>query len=387
MMKASQKIVAVVFISLISAMILVPLALFKTGYLVLESENRKAAYYHEVSNEGFKGFETYFSDRLGFRSSLIRVYAVLHHAALESIGNRDVFLAKNGWMFLTAEFNLEIARGGYPLSNAQAEENALAERVIADYYAKRGTAFFATITPSKAAIYSEYIDENIDPQSLSTPADRQLEAYRAAGVQAINVKPRLLAQRDTELSFQQYDAHWTQYGAYLAYCELLSHIMPDSDPITITKWKHEGTSQCDMANQVMRLGYTEMIPIASYQFHAKQVKSGAFYDALQAQVDADNARLKSERKSDERKTIISAVYENPDAVGGTLLVYGDSMWFTARGLPRFFAEHFKRVVVITLRPAISPGVDDLVKPDVVIHSHTERFCKNGEAIRATRLLG
>jgi alginate O-acetyltransferase complex protein AlgJ len=113
----------------------------------------------------------------------------------------------------------------------KAEDWAIKLRLMQDYYQAKGQVFVYVITPSKAAVYPEYI-----PASWPCPADHEadrrhlLEAYRAVldrhGVHFVDTATivRQARERYPFLTFPRGGTHWTEIGAALGAQALIKEV-------------------------------------------------------------------------------------------------------------------------------------------------------------------
>ena len=115
---------------------------------------------------------------------------------------------------------------------------------ITERYARRveelkevgdGCEIITVLVPSSMTVYPELV-----PAELATPAagegkfDQVVDLLTEAGVTVLDMRETLTEHKNDSLPiFYDYDSHWTDYGAYLAYVELFDYISdryPEATP-------------------------------------------------------------------------------------------------------------------------------------------------------------
>ncbi|MDR0514727.1 MAG: hypothetical protein LBG81_06160 [Coriobacteriaceae bacterium] len=360
-----------VFIGIFFAMLVIPLLLVNTDAgAVSPTENRLLANFPPLRNEigelngNFPSqLNTYLNDRIGFRHELGVLNAHIKLFVLRTTPNDRVRVGLDGWHYFTFDSNIEIAKGTYPLTDADLDAIKRYQRAVADYYESKGVDYLLMLSPSKTSIYPEFIDFG-GYTVRETPVDILDRLLTDEGIVTVSPKDRILAHKDEGLLFRKYDAHWTNLGAYYAYCEIVEqlnevgiHDTPLDIEVVETPGQYGEYGGVFGDNQL----FAETIPDISFQASATNTTSGSLYDGIEAIVEADPELLDF------------AVFENPHAKNGTLLLYGDSQEQPARKIPQLLAEHFKKVVYVGIKPKINLDIEALVNPDVVIFARSERY--------------
>ena len=97
-----------------------------------------------------------------------------------------------------------------------------------------GTELIYLIVPSSTTVYPETMPPQYKQSNGVKRKDQFAEAARAAGATAIDVTDALLSHKeDIYRLFHPTDSHWTEYGAWIAYTELMNYIAekwPDAAP-------------------------------------------------------------------------------------------------------------------------------------------------------------
>ena len=98
-----------------------------------------------------------------------------------------------------------------------------------------GCELIYLIAPSAISVYPELVPEEVAVQGEGkSKLDQTFELLEAAGATVIDVRDTFEAHKNDAIPlYYNYDSHWTEYGAYLAYVELFNYISekyPDAAP-------------------------------------------------------------------------------------------------------------------------------------------------------------
>ncbi len=370
MRKSCLLIYAVVFVLLLAAPVL---AFNRIPGRISEAENRYLATFPDVFddaghvNEGVKsGFETWFSDNLGFRSKFVEIATDIRLKVFHQSTSDRVEIGRDGWYFYTLDHNVDIAAGKHVLSEDVLQDIAQKQQQVSDWYEAQGIQYILALTPGKPSVYPEYIASG-DYTVRETACD-QLEQYlgKNTTVQVVNTKTIELENKDSGKLFLQHDTHLTQMGAYYAYkavAERLKELGMDIHDFSVA-FSDEQQEIGDLSGMLGALDVlgSETVPHLMWASRCTQVTEGPFYDAM----------IPFQQSDWEAMVQGYSIFENPDAENGTLLIYGDSQWQPMRDIPQLLAESFQKVVFMGLR-TVNMDFDRLVKPDVVVFGCGERL--------------
>lgn len=337
-------------------------------------ENRYLASFPQLStpegiNRSFPSqFKQWFSDNLGLRDTFATINADVK-VKMFSQSSGTVNIGREGYYFYTGDNNVELAFGTYSLTEEHLAELAARQQRIADGYALRGIDYFYIINPSKATIYPEYV---YDPSGKThgvaySPAQEAADYLtQHTMVKAMTPKEALLAaKREGKQVFLKTDSHYTQLGAYIAACAVGDFMGIPMPAMTGTHEEHRKGEFSSM------FGNPNLLPAESAP--VPDVEGAYTYiDQNSAEQHGDfYIRLKELAAAFTPSGF--SVYENPDAPGGTLLVYGDSQ--VGAGLGHYFYRHYSRVILLHMTSFTSgnPEIEALVKPNAVLRDIVERY--------------
>ena len=366
--KVFNKIILLAF----ALMIIIPAATTSfSGGEVSENEKRRLAEIPSTEDLGTRLFnrefmddtENWLNDHIGKRNGCRTVYAMIMYHCLNLSTSKDVVLGRDGYCFFTKNNNLEIAKGTYEFSDTDIEEVREQYTKAKDYYRARGTMFYLLLTPSKVSVYPEYLPfENKD--SVKKPSEIAEEAINDPD-NVINVKEKLISNKDKGKLFFLTDSHWNQRGTYQAYTEILRKLRPGETPIREEYAGARRTGDLFQELGLIKERDKEEVPAFSYRWKSRQIAGDEIDPEL---IDA----LKKEFDAQETDYVDPEIFVNENGSGGTLVIYGDSMMASYLNIPMYLCEHYNKVVVLRLR-RISSNIDDMLQPDTVIFSSTERL--------------
>ena len=127
---------------------------------------------------------------------------VLTHGLHE--GNRDVYLAREGWLFSHAEIN-RLVHAKRENNETQARLTALASRLKA-----QETSLLVVLIPGRATLYPEQIRDGryTGPVRLKEE-NATVSELTAAGIDVMDMTDALWEFRDRQQVFFAQDSHWT----------------------------------------------------------------------------------------------------------------------------------------------------------------------------------
>lgn len=363
------KLLIIVMYILISAL---PLVFFNREKNVLSNtENRYLANFPTIFDDAGalngsirSDVEAWFDDHLGLRDKFVWLQAIVKVHGLHQSSSEKVHIGKDGWYFYTLDDNLKIADGSYPLTEELLAEFAEKQQIISDYYRSRGTDYVLVLTPSKASVYPEYIG-GANLLVGTSPAD-VVEDYlkQHTDIHVVNVKSANVQAKETGAQFLKTDTHWTQLGSYTAYCAIVDYL--DAQGILSTRPIEVSFSETRQVGEFSQmLGGNvlppEIVPNARWATRASFTTAGDWFGQME--------QVRQQSGSPYGITFL----ENKSETDKTLLIYGDSQWETIRLMPQLLAEHFCEVVSFSMNANPTIAMDEVVQPDVVICSCSERF--------------
>jgi hypothetical protein len=280
--------------------------------------------------------EPYARDRLPLRKQLLTAYTATRRIAGAAMTEDAVVIGTDGWLF----FGNQHARGidqyrGLRQLDADGIANAVAYfSSIRQELAKRGIPFIVAIAPDKHSIYPEYLPSHLSRPGTS-PTD-QLMAQDPSGGLFLDLRRTLrdAKQRTQLILYCKNDSHWNQFGAYLAYREIMRHL-PVQEPLDIA----------DTGFVRATTPYGDIVPMVGVGWNGASETAGLAGDPLRGPLTLrrfSDGWVQSPtpspmtRVTDHRGFTVT----NPRR-SGTVLVLGDSF---ADGISMYFNHTFGTTV-------------------------------------------
>jgi alginate O-acetyltransferase complex protein AlgJ len=165
-----------------------------------------------------RAFETSFFGRL----RLVRLVTDIRVA----IGDRvfsNALIGRDGWLFQTSEDVIRDYQNDIPLTEKQLASLQQNLDGIAAYFETQGAALLIVVAPSKSSIYPDYMPAEIQKLRPMSRFDQVVAYLQTYGkTRLLDLRQVLIDARKDGQVYYQTDTHWTEYGAYLAYREILN---------------------------------------------------------------------------------------------------------------------------------------------------------------------
>jgi hypothetical protein len=196
------------------------------------TENRLLATEPSLSHaSSFASFtddlEAFLVDHFGFREDLIYLNTLVRAEYLKQSATDRVVIGKDGWLYLNTHGLLDDYRGVIDLSSSELARWKTYFEERDRWLNARGIEYLVVLAPDKHTIYPEYLPDGYDVAKPDHTRFDQLMAYLNASDAAGNIldlRPQLLQAKQDQLIYRQYDAHWNQIGAFVAYQAIMQRI-------------------------------------------------------------------------------------------------------------------------------------------------------------------
>ncbi len=211
--------------------------------------------------KGLKEYEKYFEKNFPFRKDLLfkRNYLYAKYLGVSPVDR--VILGKNKWLFLKrlnesgAEIDYSVSIEKFKKGELEYWFHLFQERY--QFLKKKGIYLLLVIVPNKSTIYSEHLPDSIRKVTGGVRADQITRYFRNnSDIPVLNLRELLLKNKKIKQIYHRTDSHWTLYGAWLAYKEIidhLSHIYKDVTPHgyeSFPKKNIKGLSRADLASML-----------------------------------------------------------------------------------------------------------------------------------------
>jgi len=267
----------------------------------------------------------------------------------------NVLIGEDGWLFYTAEKNMDDYQNIIPFSNEELARIQINLDALSKEYEAKGITLLVVIPPRKSSVYPEYMPEEIQVFGSESRLDQLITYLDENGHTSImDFRPLLINAKNDRDVYYKTDTHWNEYSAYLAYKEItteLSKTYPAIQPHPFTDYKIiEHDIPLDLAKNIGASIFDE--PKTTLQYQPKS------YTDFR------------EIKTGGRKIMFSSI-PNPDLP--TAIIYFDSFFLPVNPL---LGEHFSQATYI--QNYFGGGIWNLDwveknHPDIVIIEFTERY--------------
>jgi alginate O-acetyltransferase complex protein AlgJ len=267
------------------------------------------------------------------------------------IADGKVVQGKGGWLFLGNDVNDVMSQqsGELTLTDDQLERwQALLEertRRVADL----GASYFFFVVPETHSVYPEKLPDGFVP-TTERPVHKLLNRLEQTGspVRPIYPLDEILAEKSNGLVYTAWEAHWTDFGALVAYTRLMKDVKTVVPVREVDPGEVSYTTRMMPSELRYKLGFEEEVEHlhAVFPVRARLIEDSEIYNHGSY-----------------------AVLECDEAPPTTCVLFGDSY---AMNLLRYLAESFRRLVFAHML-TLDYELIERERPDVVISQSAERF--------------
>lgn len=312
----------------------------------------------------FNKFDTFYRDRFGFRNFLIRTYSLLFFRVFGEDGSRQVIIGKDGWLFYGLDSSIETYRKTISLTQEELESWKFMLEARQHWNEERGIKYIFFVAPNKETIYSEFMPDWIDQVGEKYALEQLINYLRNnSNVNIVDLRQTLLTHRNEYHLYHKTDTHWTAYGAYYGYREVMSEIARVTNESSFEPYDLE---QFDLRPIKRRgLDLAEMLSLPDLY---TDVSYGVSKRGLPEVLSTDNGVKQSRFRDKKLERTRAYALEHKGINSKKAVIFRSS--FGERMLP-FFASHFDRIVQY-YQSEFDSRVVRHESPDVVFHEVVER---------------
>jgi alginate O-acetyltransferase complex protein AlgJ len=310
---------------------------------------------HPVLNQYWKliqlpgAYQTYFSEHFSYRDRGLEIYNEIQYRFLGSNVYQNVLIGKEGWLYLTDEDNLRYFQCDQPFSPGELDTLVKNVKEMHKFSKENGAEFVFLIAPNKESIYPEFLPDGIGKSGKSCRMDQVLQALQKSGLETLDLRKTLAAEKTSDQLYYKTDTHWNDTGAFLAYRAVLSELINVFPSLQI--WS---SAEFLPVNRSRGGDLSKLIPLLDPIFEETVILEPIRDRKAVIAQGVDNQTILSE----------TGVKSYPDAV-----VFRDSFFM---GLLPFFAENFNQSLY---RWSFDFDKNLILseKPDIVIYEIAERY--------------
>lgn len=319
----------------------------------------------------FSSLEPYLCDRAAWRTPLLVLKTRLSYAMGQSLNPHMLVVGRDGWLFFgnAMDRNMDKYMGRVQFTPESWDARTQYFTALSHYLdTLGGIPFILAVVPGKANVYPEFLPGRFPVKDRPLYDQAMAMKLPGAHLDLKSVFAEAKKQSDWPL-YYQCDSHWNDYGAYVAYREIMNLLMPALrvEPIPFPDdyfelvTDHYG-EQLDFLGKGIRLVHTRpeiRKGVLSTDLDKKSSDDLITWKQLPPDSDANTVRDPFTRILNPRKK-------------GRLLVIGDS--FTVH-LSKYLSETFGEVVYTHYKQDNHVPVSALVSlfhPDAVLFVTGER---------------
>ena len=264
--------------------------------------------------------------------------------------DQKVLRGKDGWLFLAHDSNDVLGQhaGTRLLTDLQVQQWQDLLEARTAWLSVEGIPYAFLIAPDPHAVYADMLPEGV-PVGKTRPVLQVLEhlEQRESWAPVLYPLSALVEKRD-EIVFPKTGTHWTEYGAYLAYRELMAMLTENLPVRTLSR-------------RDLHLSYEERAGDLGHRFDPPIRDRYVYVDVIDSGV-----RLVHDNRVRNRGRLVEFASDAPN--GLTCLVFGDS--YAVRMVP-LIAESFKRT--FWAHTHFDYELVRELRPDAVVTVACERF--------------
>lgn len=303
-------------------------------------------------------FEQFTNDHFGFRENFLNLQSyVMRRLFRESSSSRVIFGA-DGWLFYTGDFSLADMLRQLQFSDEELQrwKSSMAQRGA--WLQQQGIAYRFVVAPDKHTVYREHLPTRY--QASGPSRFQGLQSFLGSSPYLVDLEPALARRKGKgpDLLYFREDTHWTSYGAYVGYHEIMKSLGPSFAGNTLST----AESAIAVDKDAWRVDLAEMARIKVLD------RSQARSQLLPSCGQWSQALVPAGTSADG---YIQFLAHKCPTRAKTALVFHDSF---AEALMPFLSDSFERVVFVWGEPSDEFFVRMVQqeKPDVVIEERVER---------------
>lgn len=268
-------------------------------------------------------------------------------------GTKRVLVGQNGWLFYNGDY-LSFGSGQYTKNPEDIKSWVNGFQQRATYLRRNGSSFYMLIAPIQETIYPENLPTWATPILGASSTDMFISAAQNAGItQIVNPSDALIEAKNSYAVYDEFDTHWTAYGSYIAYRELMNRIAvehPEMQPLPLSSFQLSDTPiQLKPRNMANMLGIGDFVMKERSTF----IQPGPIHDL--EYIDFLSTRTDW--------TAPQVLHTNSKS-GRSLLLLRDSF---SRELLPLLKTHFTTIIAVHSQDGFfRPDLVEKFHPDVVI---------------------
>jgi len=167
-------------------------------------------------------YESWYDDHFGLRRPLIRWFNRINVGVFGVSNSEYVLIGRDGWLFQGGHPHVSDIRNDWPFSPGELRHWSDVQAAKYAWLKERGIGYLFVIAPNKHLVYPEKLPAGLAPVRSESRVDQLLAQLQAqTRVPVLDLRGVLQASRERLRPYHMTDTHWNDYGAYVAYREIM----------------------------------------------------------------------------------------------------------------------------------------------------------------------
>ena len=214
----------IVLVCFFFAVLFIPMLKIDNNEKSLQENRMLAKYMPLFNNNGInlqygKQFERWFNDRFLGRNILIKLNNDIHQYINKYYGNNKAQMLEDGWLIGVNETRANI------ISTKQLDEFTNAIKQFNDFCKQNGIVCYIEIAPRKIEFMRDKLLRNVLERDPAELLSEHLQNNNITNV--VYPLDKFIKHNKEDFVFFKTDHHWTEWGAYIGYKELMKRIKVD----------------------------------------------------------------------------------------------------------------------------------------------------------------
>ena len=198
------------------------------------------------------------------RDEVIRAYQAIRLLAGDRVYEKSI-LSDNNWLVYTGDFSIADYQNSKPFTEQQLEKIYTNLDELQSYLESKGITLLIVVPPNKNTIYPEYVPDEIPVMGEISRLDQVLTYQQEHdGVELLDLRPVFLEAKKERLVYYATDSHWNQYGAFLAYREIilaLNKQFSNLQPYALGDFNERTQKMVGDTATIAKINISEEIPV------------------------------------------------------------------------------------------------------------------------------
>lgn len=304
-------------------------------------------------------FTAYINDNFGFRNSLFIGNYLIKYGLLGTSPSDQVLIGKNGWLYYAGDGETKDSRHVSRLSEDQLRRMVMSYEIKRQWLAEQGIRYMLVIAPNKSTSYFENLPSAFNiVRSDSVIDDLKNHLLKYSSVCVIDPRDRIKEAKHAATLYYKYDSHWNNYGAFIAYSQIMEQIQSWHPGMQILSLEDFVVSKKDRkaGDIAQMIGGGKFVADEDYILTPKKSYSSFFLNK--------NLKARDPFTMKNVNANIQQVVVFRDSFFSALVPFlSESFW-----LSRYYWQNWDSKVQIE-------EIIEQYKPDIIIEEIAERFLK------------